>query len=175
MAGVFFSCKPVYKVVNGVNKEITYQSKQDYCDIIEKKYQIDTSQMIFIDENDKSDFMFLLREENISFFYGIVLGLKNKIDDNYLTDVNNCVTRVSSLIESNLNQNEYKTKPTRILNFNYFDIKNSKVDIKNEKLILFIFSTKIGRENINKIKDFINKFNTKNEYQDYQYRLICVD
>lgn len=170
-----FSCKPIYKVVNGVNNEIQTNDKSKYCVLLNKKYNIDTSKLVFIDKANQSNLMMHLQDEKVSFFYGIVFDLKNKVVDSYLDESNNCINRINKVIGKNTNYNNFIFKNTDLFNYKLYDKNNEKVSVTSKKLFVFIFSTKIGRNNINQINKFIKTFKSDNKYLNYDYLLISID
>ena len=136
---IFYSCKPTYKAINKVNKTIEYDSKEDYCNKIKDKYNLDTSNLVFIDSVQKNTFMNYIVTERVSYIYGIVVNDKDKIDNNFIQENKSCYSRVTNLIKNNPELIGEKSIPTKILNFNYTNSKNESVKLKGNKIILFVF------------------------------------
>ena len=113
---VFFSCKPTYKAINKVNKTIEYYSKEDYCSKIKDKYNLETSNLVFIDSVQKNTFMNYIVTEKVSYIYGIVVNGKEKIDNNFIQENKSCYSRVTNLIKNNPELDH--------LGASYFFIKN---------------------------------------------------
>src|SRR5690554_2899742 len=168
------SCKPLYTISNGVNRSVKYVDKENYCQIIQKKYNINTSNMIFIDEKDKNIFMNHLIQENVSFFYGVVLNKIEKVKDNYLSDANSCMDRVYIYLENDKKLDNTEKIQTPIANFNYKNSKEEFVKIEGNRLMIFVFSVKIGKSNIKKIRNFIDVIRSE-KGNEYNYYLISID
>ena len=169
------SCKPAYKTINKVNKTIEYNSKEDYCNKIKNKYNLEISNLVFIDSVEKSTFMNYIVTEKVSYIYGIVLNGKEKIDNNFIQENNTCYSRVTNLIKNNPELIGEKLIPTKILNFNYTNSKNQPIKLEGNKMILFVFSTKLGTSIINDIKKITDEFKTNESYKSYNYYLISID
>uniref|UniRef100_UPI00404A0920 hypothetical protein n=1 Tax=Flavobacterium sp. TaxID=239 RepID=UPI00404A0920 len=97
------SCKPTYKAINKVNKTIEYNSKEDYCNKINDKYNLETSNLVFIDSVQKNTFMNYIVNEKVSYIYGIIVNDKEKIDNNFIQENKSCYSRVTNLIKKILN------------------------------------------------------------------------
>lgn len=175
LLGILFSCKPTYNAINKVNKTIEYKSKADYCRKIESKYNIRTTNLIFIDSVQKSAFFNYIINEKVSYIYGIVVNGNQKINNNFIQENNSCYTRVTNLIKNNPDLIGEKLVPTQILNFNYNNSKNEQIKLEGHKLILFVFSTKLGTSIINDIKKIIEEFKTNDSFKLYNYYLISID
>ncbi len=169
------SCKPTYKAINKVNKTIEYNSKEDYCNKINDKYNLETSNLVFIDSVEKSTFMNYIVTEKVSYIYGIVLNGKEKIDNNFIQENNTCYSRVTNLIKNNPELIGEKLIPTKILNFDYINSKKEPIKLEGNKMILFVFSTKLGTSIINDIKKITDEFKTNESYKSYNYYLISID
>jgi hypothetical protein len=172
---IFYSCKPTYKTINKVNKTIKYNSKEEYCVKIKDKYNIETSHLVFIDSVQKNNFMNYIVNEKVAYIYGIVVNSKDKIDNNFIQENNSCYSRVTNLVKNNPELIGEKLSPTRILNFNYTNSKKIPVKLEGNKLLLIIFSTKLGTSIINDIKKIIDEFKTNERFKSYNYYLISID
>ena len=175
LLGVFFSCKPLYNLSNGVNKSIDYTSKEDYLIKIKEKYNLDTRNIIFVDSLHKNDFINYIIEEKASYIYGIVVNGDQKVDNNFIQENNSCYTRVTSLIKNNPDLVGEKLIPSKVLNFNYVNQKNEQVKLEDKKILLFVFSTKLGTSIINDIKNITEEFKTNAKFKSYNYYLISID
>ena len=169
------SCKQTYKAVNKVNKTIEYDSKEEYCKKIKEKYDIETSNLVFIDSVQKNTFMNYIVNEKVSYIYGIVLNGKEKIDNNFIQENKSCYSRVTNLVKNNPELIGEKLIPTKILNFDYANSKNEPVKLEGNKIILFVFSTKLGTSIINDIKKITDEFKTNESFKFYNYYLISID
>ncbi len=169
------SCKPIYNSVNNVNKSIDYTTKEDYLIKIKEKYDIDTSKVVFIDSTQKIDFLNYIINEKVVYIYGIVIDKEYKIENDYIQENNSCYSRVTNLIKNNPELTGEKLVPTKISNFNYVNSKNKLIKLEGNKILLFIFSTRLGRSIINDIKDITEEFKTNEAYNTYNYYLISID
>ncbi len=172
---IFFSCKPSYKTINKVNKTIEHNSKEEYCVKIKDKYNIETSHLVFIDSVQKNNFMNYIVNEKVAYIYGIVVNSKDKIDNNFIQENNSCYSRVTNLIKNNPELIGEKLSPTNILNFDFTNSKMEAVKLEGNKMLLFVFSTKLGISIIKDIKKIIEEFNTNDSFKSYNYYLISVD
>lgn len=172
---IFYSCKPTYKTINKVNKTIEYNSKEEYCVKIKDKYNLETSNLVFIDSVQKNNFMNYIVNEKVAYIYGIVVNAEEKIDNNFIQENNSCYSRVTNLIKSNPELIGEKLIPTKILNFNYYNSKNEPIKLEGNKIIVFVFSTKLGTSIINDIKKITDEFKTNESFKSYNYYLISID
>ena len=172
---IVYSCKPTYKIINNVNKSIEYNSKEDYCNKIKDKYNIETSHLVFIDSVQKNNFMNYIINKKAAYIYGIVLNGKDKIDNNFIQENNSCYSRVTNLIKNNPELIGEKLSPTNILNFDFTNSKMETVKLEGNKMLLFVFSTKLGTSIIKDIKKIIEEFKTNDSFKSYNYYLISVD
>ena len=172
---IVYSCKPTYKIINNVNKSIEYNSKEEYCNKIKNKYNIETSNLVFIDSVQKNNFMNYIINKKVAYIYGIVLNGKDKIDNNFIQENNSCYSRVTNLIINNSELIGEKLSPTKILNFDYTNAKMEPVKLEGNKMLLFVFSTKLGTSIIKDIKKIIEEFKTNESFKSYNYYLISVD
>jgi hypothetical protein len=172
---LFYSCKPTYKAINKVNKTIEYNSKEEYCVKIKDKYNLETSNLVFIDSVQKNTFMNYIVNEKASYIYGIVVNGKEKIDNNFIQENNSCYSRVTNLIKNNPELIGEMLIPTKILNFNYTNSKNEPIKLEGNKMIVFVFSTKLGTSIINDIKKITEEFKTNESFKSYNYYLISID
>jgi hypothetical protein len=170
-----FSCKPIYNLSYGVNKSIDYSTKVDYTLKINEKYKLETSNIIFIDSLQKNDFINYIIEEKASYIYGIVVNGDQKVDNNFIQENKSCYTRVTSLIKNNPDLAGEKLIPSKVLNFNYVNQKNEQVNLEDKKILLFVFSTKLGTSIINDIKNITEEFKTNAKFKSYNYYLISID
>ena len=113
--------------------------------------------------------------EKVAYIYGIVVNSKDKIDNNFIQENNSCYSRVTNLVKNNPELIGEKLSPTRILNFNYTNSKKIPVKLEGNKLLLIIFSTKLGTSIINDIKKIIDEFKTNERFKSYNYYLISID
>ena len=172
---IFYSCKPTYKAINKVNKTIEYDSKEEYCNKIIDKYNLETFNLVFIDSVQKNTFMNYIVTEKVSYIYGIVVNGEEKIDNNFIQENNSCYSRVTNLIKNNPELIGEKLIPTKILNFNYTNSKNEPIKLEGNKMIVFVFSTKLGTSIINDIKKITDEFKTNESFKFYNYYLISID
>ena len=172
---ILYSCKPTYKIINNVNKTIEYESKQEYYKKIKDKYNVETSNLVFIDNVQKNTFMNYIVNEKVSYIYGIVVNGKDKIDNNFIQENNSCYSRVTNLIKNNPELTGEKLIPTKILNFNYMNSKDEPISLEGDKMILFVFSTKLGTSIIKDIKKLTDEFKNNKIYKTYNYYLISID
>jgi hypothetical protein len=172
---ISFSCKPLYTLKNGVNKSVEFNSKEEYLLKISKKYAIDTTNIVFLDSINKYEFINYIIDEKVAYIYGIVVNKKQKIDNNFIEENNSCYSRVTNLIMKNPDLIDEKFVPTKILNFNFVNSKNTPIRLEGDKILLFIFSTKLGSSIINDIKNITEEFNSNEIYKSYNYYLISID
>lgn len=172
---IFYSCKPAYNVINKVNKTIKYESREEYCKSIKAKYNLETSNLIFIDSIQKNTFMQYIINEKASYIYGITVNGKEKINNDFIQENNSCYRRVTNLIENNPELIGEKLMPTKILNFNYTNSKDEPISLEGDKMILFVFSTKLGTSIIKDIKKITDEFKYNKSYKSYNYYIISID
>ncbi|MCO6174540.1 hypothetical protein NHF50_05740 [Flavobacterium sp. NRK F10] len=172
---ISFSCKPLYNLSNGVNKSIDYTTKEDYLIKIKEKYNLDTENIVFVDSLQKNDFINYIIEEKVAYIYGIVVNRKLKIDNDFIQENNSCYSRVTNLIKNNPDLIGEKLVPTKILDINYINSKNELIKLEGNKILLFIFSTKLGTSIINDIKGIMEEFKTNEKFKSYNYYLISID
>ena len=149
---LFYTYKPTYRTINKVNKTIEYNSKEEYCVKIKDKYNIETSNLVFIDSVQKNNFMNYIVNEKVAYLYGIVVNSKDKIDNNFIEENNSCYSRVTNLVKNNPELIGEKFSPTKILNFDYTNSNKEPVKLEGNKMLLIIFSKKLGTSIINDIK-----------------------
>jgi hypothetical protein len=113
--------------------------------------------------------------EKVAYIYGIVVNRKDKIDNNFIQENNSCYSRVTNLIKNNPELIGEKLSPTNILNFDFTNSKMEAVKLEGNKMLLFVFSTKLGISIIKDIKKIIEEFNTNDSFKSYNYYLISVD
>ena len=172
---IFYSCKPTYKTINKVNKTIEYNSKEEYCVKIKNKYNIETSNLVFIDSVQKNNFMNYIVNEKVAYLYGIVVNSKDKIDNNFIQENKSCYSRVTNLVKNNPELIGEKFSPTKILNFDYTNSNKEPVKLEGNKMLLIIFSTKLGTSIINDIKKITDEFKINENFKTYNYYLISID
>ncbi|MCG2610933.1 hypothetical protein LZZ90_05385 [Flavobacterium sp. SM15] len=174
LALLLVSCEGIYKTVNGVNKDLLFENRSECVNYFNSNYNIETDRIFFIQNGEFGDFMSYIQREKVSYFYGITLNDKCKIDDPKLNENSSCYGRILSLM--NNHDSEFKTKKTEISNFNFENIKGERIDFTNSKQIVFLLTTKFGKKINKDIEKLIHSLQTQQkEKNGYQYCLICVD
>jgi hypothetical protein len=175
LLGVVFSCKPIYKSFNRVNKTIDYNSKDEYVLKVKERYKIDASRMVFIDSLQKNAFLYHLQIEKISYIYGIIVNKKMKIDNTFVNENNSCYNRITNLINENPELIGEKLITNNLLDYTFTDANNKKISINDDKILVFIFSTRLGNSIIKDIKKVTEEFSSNANYKEFKYYLISID
>jgi hypothetical protein len=113
--------------------------------------------------------------EKVAYLYGIVVNSKDKIDNNFIQENKSCYSRVTNLVKNNPELIGEKFSPTKILNFDYTNSNKDPVKLEGNKMLLIIFSTKLGTSIINDIKKITDEFKINENFKTYNYYLISID
>ena len=138
-------CKAIYIRTNDINKEVSFTSKEAYTTYFNLKHEI-TRDKIYFPEPDAYWEVASYLLKDVDYFYGITLNDSTQIDDPYLNKIKSCSGRISGIIHS-LDE-KYKTKPTQLAKFNLTNSKGQKMDISKVKSVIFVLSTKLGKERL---------------------------
>ncbi|MCB0744699.1 MAG: hypothetical protein KDC67_12390 [Ignavibacteriae bacterium] len=65
------SCKPIYKTVNGINKNLSFKNLKEYENYIKSKTDLNPKKIYFIDNKDYINFIFDVSNRKVVYYYGI--------------------------------------------------------------------------------------------------------
>jgi hypothetical protein len=162
----------VYNSVNGVNKVIVFNNKTEYLNYFEEKFNFQKEKMYFPKKEEYSRLMNYFSDQKVSYFYGITVNEKNKINDANLNDNNSCLGRIEELI-NNLDS-KHELIETEIAKFDFENINNERINFNKGKSIIFIISTKLGKAITNDIKELTTVIDNSTD-KSINYYLISVD
>lgn len=164
-------CKAIYIRTNDINKEVSFTSKEAYTTYFNLNYEITQDKIYFPQPGAYWEVASYLLKD-VDYFYGITLNDSTQIDDPYLNEIKSCSGRVSGIIHAL--DKDYNTKPTQLSKFNLTNSSGQKMDISKGKSVIFILSTKLGRERLKTIKELSAEVEALNN-PDVNYYLIAVD
>lgn len=165
------SCKSFVSKIDGINLERDYNDKKEYVSYYSKKLGVEEKKIYFFkDEQEVYSFLENLRKNNLTFFYGLKLNdslyrLNSKIE------TNSCLGLINSIIED-----KDRLGKDDVINIK-FDLKLNSLEnnlkenpVFKKTIAIFILSDKLGKTNLNNIKDII-----KGMEKDTDYLLVSVD
>lgn len=176
LVSLTISCNSIIKEVYGVNKNHHFETKQKYLEYINKKYQIDAKKVFLIPKDKHNEFMNMVIENKVDYFYGIYLNDSTRFakTDKILLN-QSCYGRILDEIKSSSTINRKTEKDMNLKKIDFYNLlTNEKLNLNNSetKKILLLFSVKFGRLRNKDFKE-ITKLIKGNE--DYELKIISVD
>ncbi|MAX69808.1 MAG: hypothetical protein CMC76_01730 [Flavobacteriaceae bacterium] len=170
----FYSCKPIYKGVNGINKEIEFTSLNDYKDFINKTTSLDSEKILVVKEQDYNDLIFDVMKRRVVYYYGIFDNDRLVANGSDLKDKNSCFGSISSVINKSIDSSSsgvYQSSP--LSDFSYYNLDGVKVELDFSKhLIVYTYSYKLGKLSKNLDKLILD---LKNNNLSYNFIIISLD
>ena len=166
------SCTTIYKTINGVNKIKAFESREEYANYFNSKYDLEKEKIYFLPKNEIGSFFRYISENKVSYFYGITLNDSLKINDPFLNENNSCSGRISDIIHAQ--KKEYNTIPTKLATFSFENVNQEKLDISKGKSVIFLISTQLGRSNNKTIKELSEEVHSLDN-PDINYYFLSVD
>lgn len=171
---LFFSlvgCKPIYKSVNGINKQINFVSLNDYKNYLNEHTNLDTKKIYFVDNKNYSDLIFDVYKKRIIYYYGIFENNELIADGSNLKDKNSCYGSILKAIDTNSNNTEFIGE-SNITKFSYFNINKNLVTINlTKKTVVFVYSYKLGKLS----KTLEHLINESQENDTLNYIILSLD
>jgi hypothetical protein len=170
------SCTSIYTKASKINHVIQYDTKEEYCEKVEKEYKMDTSKFVFISKNELFDFISHIQEENVVHYYGVVYDNGMVTNDSFKENFQQCTGIVSDHLSKAFTDETYKLKKSELNKFSFYRKDNSIFKFENKNEIVFVMSTQYGKQVINEIKKFIKKHEQdQSVYDNFDYRIISLD
>lgn len=168
---VLAGCKPTYKLINGINKQIKFESLNDYKKYINKHTKLNTKNVYFINNENYNEFLFDIYKKRVIYYYGII---KNEVliaDGSNLEDMNTCYGSILKAINRDVQNTEVIGK-SNLINFSYFNISNQSVNLDlSRQTVIFVYSYKLGR--LSKNLEYL--INETQESKALNYIIISLD
>ncbi len=165
------SCKPIYESVNGINKQIKFESLNDYKDYINKHTKLNTEKLYFIGVENYNDFIFDVSKKRIVYYYGIFEDNKLIADGSDLQDKKSCYGSILKSIDTNAINSEFIGE-SNIPKFSYFNINKNPVTIDlTRKTVVFVYSYKLGKLS----KNLEHLINGSQENDTLNYIILSLD
>ena len=163
----------------GTNKELNFRSRKAYTSWVHEKYRIDSTRLFYIAKNSYSNFIHLVVESKLDYFYGIFENDSIVLrKSNYLEKNESCIRRVLGEINTISKNNSNKVlqlKDTTFKSLTFYNIVSDiqlKMQNDNRKKIILIFSYKAGTITRN---DFEQIQTAVEQIQGYDLLIISLD
>ena len=167
-----YSCRPMYKSINGVNKKLNFNSKEDYKNFLQKKTKFDLDKFYFVNNDEFNLLLSNIVENKITYYYGVIEHGNLIASGSTLEEKNSCFgSIVKAINDSQINSKNIGNKKCFILNLYFKSFNNEYLKLNNnKKTIVFIYSYKLGKI-ANNISDMLKHPSIENN----DYIIISID
>lgn len=150
------SCKPILSGIYGINKDISFQSLNEYKNFITSRFEINVNQLYLIEPTHYNSFMDWVIQNKVDYFAGIFLDDSTQIrKSEHLLQNQSCTGRVLAEIKNAETLTPVATQQSMPLKtFSFYNAVTKEpltFTDNNRKKIVLVFSYKSGT--LNK-KDF---------------------
>src|SRR5688572_12556085 len=98
---LFISCNPIIRQLYGVNKNLTFESSDQYIAFFEKSNKIGSDSLLFLDSANHYDFLNEIVSKKLATFYGTFINDSTELKkSSFLEENMGCMTRVLNEIKN---------------------------------------------------------------------------
>lgn len=168
---ILAGCKPTYELINGINKQIKFESLNDYKKYIDKYTKLNTQNIYFINNENYNEFLFDISKKGVIYYYGIFKDEVLIADGSNLEDMNSCYGSILKAINKDAQNIKVEGK-SNLVNFSYFDINNQSTNLDlSRQTVIFIYSYKLGK--LSKNLEYL--ITETQESEELNYIIISLD
>lgn len=162
---IFTCCQTTSKLIYGTNKSITYASKNNYLNENFQNKTIDTTKVVFLQNEAYNQLAYEIVSKKLSVYYGISGEYFISSDQ---MNMQSCSGQFETLY-TKAESDDSELQKTEIIDNPI--LKNLALN-PNKKTAIFIYSYKFGRLNNTKVFDIIKKLENDD---NFDYRLLSLD
>lgn len=154
------SCKSIIKNAYQVNKEIQFESREDYKNIAETKYKIKPANLFYTSRSDYLRLIELINLRKVDYFYGIFTDETTKLRaSNYLNDNQSCRGRIMKEMQSKSGNIIRDSLFQKISFYNIINANRSIFPNGKHRIVLIFGHTQglLKRKDFKEIQDIVLK------------------
>ena len=167
------SCKPIVTTIYHVNKEVHFNSIEEYKQAAENKYGLNTAHIYYPPESDYQYLVNLIIARKIDYFYGIFPNDSSSfIFSEFLGNNESCLGRILKEIE---NPDHLVRKDELFKQTSFFNLSTGEpISFKNsgKKKLVLIFAHTQG---LLKKKDFLEIQKFVKDKDEYELVIVSID